>query len=121
MYRFTYRSPVKGRTGKVVGACHSMELPFVFGTAPARVEDVTGPSSGWGDLQERMMDAWLAFARTGDPSTTTVPWPAYDTQARATMTLGPTSEVVDDPRSAERRAWAHTPFDLLPYPIPFAV
>jgi para-nitrobenzyl esterase len=121
MYQFIYRSPVEGRTGKVVGACHSMELPFVFGTAPARVEDVTGPSSGWGDLQERMMDAWLAFARTGDPSTPTLAWPVYDTQGRTTMLLGPTSGVVDDPHSAERRAWAHTPFELLPYPIPFAV
>ena len=93
----------------------------MFGAAPSLVDDVTGPSGGWGGVQTRMMDAWIAFARTGDPSTKTLPWPAYDTQTRATMILGPTSAVTDDPHSAEGRAWAKTPFELLPYPIPFAV
>jgi para-nitrobenzyl esterase len=121
MYQFTYRSPVKGRTGQEIGASHSMELPFVFGCQASVVQDVTGPASGWGDLQDRTMDAWLAFARNGDPSTETLAWPRYDAQRRATMILGPTSEVVDDPHADERKAWEDTSFDLLPYPIPFEV
>ena len=35
-----------------------------------------------------MMDAWLAFARTGDPSTPALPWPVYDRETRPTMVFG---------------------------------
>lgn len=121
MYQFTYRSPVTGRNGRPYGASHSMELPFVFGTTPSLAEGVTGPSSRWGDLQERTMDAWLAFARTGNPATSELDWPAYDSSRRATMILGPTSTVADDPHADERLAWSETSAHLLPYPIPFPV
>jgi carboxylesterase type B len=44
--------------------------------------------------------AWAAFATTGDCG-----WPKYDLSRRATMRFDTTSEVVDDPRSAERTLW----------------
>ena len=52
------------------------------------------------------MDAWLAFARTGDPNHPGLErWPHYDTERRQTMQLGKTCEVVDAPQDAERVAW----------------
>jgi para-nitrobenzyl esterase len=51
-------------------------------------------------LTAQMMDAWLAFARTGE-----APWPAYEAGRRATMVFGPQSGVEDAPRDEERRLW----------------
>jgi para-nitrobenzyl esterase len=54
------------------------------------------------------MDAWLAFARRGDPSHPELPGgrhPSYDPGRRATLVLGRECAVELDPGSAERRAW----------------
>jgi para-nitrobenzyl esterase len=99
-YLFTWPSPAPG-----IGSCHGVELPFVFGTLDSKGADAfagSGPAAE--ALTERVQDAWLAFARTGDPA-----WPAYDPATRPTMLLGETCEVVDDPMSAERAAWAGLP------------
>lgn len=45
--------------------------------------------------------AWVAFASRGDGG-----WPKYDLSRRATMRFDTTSQVVDDPQSAERAVWA---------------
>ena len=65
-YLFTWPSP---SMGGVLGSCHALELGFVFGTnqipgMPAFAG--TGPAAE--KLATQMQDAWLAFARTGDPS-----------------------------------------------------
>ena len=60
-----------------------------------------------------MSDAWIAFARSGNPAHRGLPaWPAYDGR-RATMVLdrpgagrGGECRVVDDPNAAVRRLWA---------------
>src|SRR5207237_320390 len=61
-YLFTERS--KAFDG-VLGSCHALEIPFVFGTV-----DRPGVSMFVGDnpnvaLSEAMQEEWLAFARTG--------------------------------------------------------
>ena len=54
-------------------------------------------------LAEQMAEAWLAFARTGDPNTAALPdWPAYDAGRRATMVFNLESRVVDDPYAGVR-------------------
>jgi para-nitrobenzyl esterase len=68
-YDFAWRSPAFG--GRL-GACHGVELPFVFSTLAA----ADGPNALLGDdppqaLADRMRDAWVAFACSGDPG-----WPA---------------------------------------------
>lgn len=50
-------------------------------------------------------DAFLRFARTGDPG-----WPAYTLPARRTMVFGATPGVVSDPRRAERELFARIPY-----------
>jgi para-nitrobenzyl esterase len=53
-------------------------------------------------LAKSMMSAWAAFARTGDPSSPQLAWPAYEPLHRRTMVLRGDNSVVDDPRSAQR-------------------
>jgi para-nitrobenzyl esterase len=103
-YKFTHTSPL---AGGILGACHAIELPFVFGTyeLPA-MKMLVGDSPQVAALSGRVMDAWIAFARTGNPSHEGLPhWPAYEPSRRATMILGPAVEVVDAPNEAERAFW----------------
>jgi para-nitrobenzyl esterase len=56
-------------------------------------------------LAEQMSEAWLAFARPGDPATGALPdWPAYDPERRATMVFDVESRLAEDPYPAMRRA-----------------
>ncbi|MFJ5831858.1 carboxylesterase/lipase family protein [Streptomyces sp. NPDC093089] len=97
LYEFAWRSP---RFDGELGACHALELPFVFD----RLDD---PSYAplLGDhppqaLADAVHGAWVSFAETGDPG-----WPAYDTVTRATMTFTATPTTVPDPRARERLLW----------------
>jgi len=57
-----------------------------------------------------MQDAWLAFARSGDPSCESVgAWRAYDETRRPTMVFGASTKLEDAPRDEERRAWETIP------------
>jgi para-nitrobenzyl esterase len=104
MYLFTYESPA--RRG-ALGACHALELPFVFGTLDAPTQDKfagTGPVVQ--RLSTNMMDAWLNFARGGDPSHAGIgTWRAYDANERATMVFGRDCALQSAPFDDERRAW----------------
>ncbi len=51
--------------GGILGACHSLELAYVFGTVD-RVP-LTGRSLDRLGVSRRMMHAWASFARDGDP------------------------------------------------------
>jgi len=106
-YLFTWESPF---LNGVFGSCHGLEIPFVFGTVhDAGVQVFTGGGPQAQALSTRMQDAWVAFARDGDPSCDSVgSWPAYDPVHRPTMVLGPDGGVEDDPRRSERLIWEET-------------
>jgi para-nitrobenzyl esterase len=58
------------------------------------------------ELSAKMQDAWIAFARRGDPSTEELgEWPRYSAERRATMVLGAEISIEEDPGSAERQFW----------------
>jgi para-nitrobenzyl esterase len=104
VYLFTHASPA--RRG-ALGSCHALELPFVFGTLNAPTQDRfagTGPDVE--RLSRDMMDAWLAFARTGNPAAKSIgAWSAYDDAKRPTMVFDTKlSRQEDDPFGDERRA-----------------
>jgi carboxylesterase type B len=67
-------------------------------------------ASGGADAQQladRMSEALLAFARTGNPNTSALPpWPRFDLAKRATMIFDLPIRGEDDPRGAERRLFA---------------
>lgn len=70
MYEFDWRSPA---CDGELGACHGIEMPFVFKTLPS----VTGPQGLAGmdppqALADRVHDLWAGFARTG-----AMPWPEF--------------------------------------------
>ncbi len=103
VYLFTHASPA--RRG-ALGSCHALEMPFVFGTLDAPTQDRfagTGPEVE--QLSRAMMDAWLAFARTGNPSHESIGnWPAYESAGRPTMIFDRASGLASDPFGEERRA-----------------
>ena len=104
MYLFTWRSPYMGG---MFGACHMLDLPFVFGTVhDPLVQAFTGGGPEVYRLAERMQDAWISFARTGNPSHEGLgDWPVYDSERRATMILGGECRLEDAPLEHERQAW----------------
>jgi para-nitrobenzyl esterase len=107
VYLFTWESPA--RRG-ALGACHALEMPFVFGTHTHPMEERfagTGPEAD--RLSRLMMAAWIAFARTGDPNHEALGgWAVYDRQRRATMVFGRESGVQDAPFEEERSVWDET-------------
>ena len=98
-YLFDWESPVAR-----LGACHALELPFVFGTLDAPGNDrFAGAGPHAEQLSAQMMDAWLAFAKTGDPSCESAgPWPRYEAAQRHTMIFGRHTRVEQAPFEAER-------------------
>ena len=103
-YLFNWESPA--RRG-ALGACHALELPFVFGTLDAPTMDrFAGKGPDAVALSLNMMDAWIAFARGGDPNHAGSPdWPRYDETRRATMIYDRESAAADGPLDEERAAW----------------
>jgi len=96
-YLFAWPSPA---LGGALGACHGLEVPFAFGTTRAATAQLVGEGPEVDRLTLRMQDAWLAFARTGDPG-----WPAYDPAKRTTMVLGRECTLESDPMGGERAFW----------------
>jgi para-nitrobenzyl esterase len=117
MYLFTYRSssPIEKYE-----SAHSMELLFVFGvTDQLDAIAFTGRDAHRQALSEQMQQAWISFARTGDPNHAGLPhWPRYEATTRATMELGETSRVVNDPQAAQREVWNGVPFDGVTPTVP---
>jgi para-nitrobenzyl esterase len=103
-YFFTWSSPARRGT---LGACHALELPFVFGTLDAPTMDrFAGKGPDAEALSARMMDSWIAFARSLEPGHAEIPaWPAYDTAQRATLVFDRACELAHAPLDAERAAW----------------
>ena len=102
-YLFTYESPaMRG----AMRSCHALELAFVFGAleAPGQAQ-FAGSGEAVRRLSERMMDSWLAFTRSGDPSVIGQMWPAYDLERRPTMVFSLESRLDHAPYEEERAAW----------------
>jgi para-nitrobenzyl esterase len=105
MYLFAYETDAyDGR----LKSGHGVDVPFIFDV----VDDLpyTGTWEGRQRLAHAMSDAWIAFARTGNPNHPGVPyWPRYEPRERATMIFDRETAVVNDPMGEERRAWAKAP------------
>ena len=105
VYQFDYASPARGGS---MGACHGIEVPFVFGAVgrPGRDDRLSGSGQAVEALQEQLMDAWIAFARSGDPSHDGIGmWPVYDTTDRSTMVFDLESGAQSAPFEEERAMW----------------
>ncbi len=89
-----------------LGACHALELPFVFGTLDyPLIAMFVGAGPDALELSGRMQSAWATFAASGDPSSAEVgQWVPYESTERATMRLGRNVGLLGHPMEAER-AW----------------
>lgn len=73
VYRFDQETEV---LGGLLGACHSLDLAYVFGTVD-RVP-LTGHSDSRATVSAAMMRAWSGFARDGRPDAGDGMWDAWD-------------------------------------------
>ncbi|HVT77840.1 MAG TPA: carboxylesterase family protein [Acidimicrobiales bacterium] len=103
MYLFDWRSPARDGA---LGACHGLELPFVFGTLSSPLGALAGTGAAADALASAVQESWIAFATSGDPETPSLAWPQYDAKRRATAALGHVREVRGAPFDIERQAWA---------------
>ena len=73
-----------------IGAYHTSDVPYWFGTQDAL--NVIRPTRNWStydrDLSAKMTDSLIAFAKTGDPSTPAVRWPAWTPQKEQLIEFG---------------------------------
>ena len=83
----------------IYGACHGSEVSYVLNTSrQIKNGDKHNPA-----LAAEVQQMWVNFATTGNPSTPAHYWPAYETTQRATMQLGDSIHLVNDPLSEQRQ------------------
>jgi para-nitrobenzyl esterase len=100
LYYFRWETPLDGGRLK---SPHTIEIPFAFHNLEA--SRLTRGAPGAPALADKVSDAWLAFARTGDPNTPKLPhWPAFDAAKRPTMVFNNDSKVENDPLGVQRLA-----------------
>jgi len=79
-------------------AKHTDDIGLSFGTFEE-------PTPARQAMSDRMMDAFVRFARTGNPG-----WSPYTVPGRETMVFDTVSRVVRDPRRWERELFARVPY-----------
>jgi carboxylesterase type B len=106
VYQFNWESPVAD--GKL-GAIHGLEIPFAFNNLKLSSEligDISDIESAQ-PLATAMSDAWVTFARKGNPASDLLPdWPEYNEETRKTMFFDSNCKIVSDPDSEMRKVWA---------------
>jgi para-nitrobenzyl esterase len=107
VYQVDFQSPVDPRRG----APHTMDIPLSFGTLDAE-GSITGTGAAARAVSGRMMDAFIAFAREGDPNHPGMPdWPVHSLPDRATMIFDEPTRAALDPRRWERELFARVPYN----------
>lgn len=100
MWYCQWNTPL-GEGEKKIKSFHTCDLPLCLRL-------VRFPESE--QVSRDLSSAWAAFARTGNPGTKALPWPAYTLSQRATMIFdAPTSRVANDPDKDERIALRDRP------------
>ncbi len=97
MYRFDHPEPDANHR---LGACHAVEIPFVFNTtAREEIRPLIGdsPSPAAADTAHR---TWVSFIADGTPG-----WAPYLTTSRTTGLLADKVTEVNDPAGDERALW----------------
>jgi len=106
VYQLDFASSMPGGRS---GAFHTSDIPLVFDNVAAAapgLDPVTGQR-----VADLMSDAFIAFARTGDPNHPGVPtWTPYGLDRRQTMLFDLVPGMADDPRGDERQFFAQVPY-----------
>lgn len=120
VYRFDWAPPSPEYPGLDLGALHGAELGFTSGY-PEGWPEIYGESGIPKGLMDQIMDAWIAFAKTGDPNHGGMPtWQPYELKNRPTMVFNADGDgdsaaslLKNDPDGKTRAFWDGTPFDGL--------
>jgi para-nitrobenzyl esterase len=103
VYQLNWRTPVNGGKWK---SPHGLDIPLSFDNiayCPSMVNN-TADAQRMADI---MSDIWIAFARTGNPHTKTIPdWPQFNLETRPTMIFDIPPRIENDPRGQERKFFA---------------
>lgn len=106
VYQLDFASP----TDPWRGASHTLDIPLVLGTLDAN-GSMAGTGSDSRQVSSHMMNAFIAFARTGDPNHPGLPgWPMHRLPGRETMIFDVPPRVLLDPRRAQRELFARVPY-----------
>jgi para-nitrobenzyl esterase len=105
LYWFTWQTAIlDGRPG----AFHCAEIAFAFNNTD-RCEAMTGGGPEARALGGIVSDAWIHFARTGDPNHPGMPkWPAFSSATLPTMIFDTPCSVVNGPDRGEQAAIGKT-------------
>jgi para-nitrobenzyl esterase len=99
LYYFRWETPVDGGRLK---SPHTIEIPFAFDNVKI-AQRLTGGGPEAMALADKVSDAWIAFARTGNPHTSKLPrWTPFNATDRPTMVFDNESKVENDPIRHER-------------------
>ncbi len=97
-HTYTYYWTYPGED-KVIGACHAIELSYVFNNLD---EDIYTGNNINEALADNIQNMWVNFARTGNPSTDSYTWEKYNTGTRMTMVLGEDIHMEGDIKKEQR-------------------
>ncbi|MGB7405864.1 MAG: carboxylesterase family protein [Pacificimonas sp.] len=82
LYQLDWGSPVMGGA---LGAMHALDLAFMFDNTEYS-QSIAGDPAANQPIADQMSEAWIAFARTGNPNTDRLPdWPAFTAETRQVM------------------------------------
>jgi para-nitrobenzyl esterase len=108
-YEFRWSTPCFGSQW----APHGAELPFVFDNLDyallfdehdlPKTRADADPENHRARLRDQIVNAWVTFARTGDPTTPALGWPAYRQGRDSVMIFDKQSSVTDNPWAPYRR------------------
>jgi len=101
LYWFTWKTSVlDGRPRSI----HCCDLPFCFDNTD-RNENLTGGGPGPRALAANVSEAWIHFARSGNPNHSGLPnWPAFSAESCPTMMFDTQCKLRYNPDNEERQA-----------------
>jgi para-nitrobenzyl esterase len=102
MYRLDYETPI---LGGILRSPHGLDTPMVFGHA-REFARMLGDGPEPERISASMMDAWIAFARSSNPSTPGLAWPIYEPAGRRTMIFAAETRATADPDKPFREFWS---------------
>jgi para-nitrobenzyl esterase len=106
VYQLDFTSPVEPWRG----APHTLDIPLVFGTLDA-AGSIAGTGADSRLVSNLMMDAFISFARKGDPNHDGLPkWPMYRLPERQTMIFERRPRAESDPRREQRELFSRVPY-----------
>lgn len=101
VYRFDWETP---EGGGHMRSPHTIEIPFVFNNIKIAGPLISKMPTAYA-LAEKTSAAWVAFARTGNPSVSRLPkWVPYSAAARETMLFNDECRLEKDPDREARLA-----------------